>query len=208
MNNTKSNIRKSHTCYILTKCHAFSSLWCIIHSATKVFRNNFYSFYMKHVTKFPCTSRYVTLNRMCECIHTCRCCKSLWHWSHHIWVNNCHNRNIVNINTNHLSVLICIGDYIVNCNLSRCTCCSRNCNNRHCLFLCWCNPFKWTNICKLWIFYHDTNRFSGINGRTSADCNDAVSPTLFKCLHTCLDIFNRRIRLYVTIQFIRNRCFI
>ena len=199
VNNAKTNIRETHTCNILTESHTLSALGSILNSATKWLWDNFNSFEVEHIGKLPCALCDVTLNSVSECVHTCCGSKPLWHCWHHIRVNNCDYRNIVNINANHLSVLFNICNYIVNCNFSGCTCRCRNCDNRHCFVLCGGNTLKRANIRKFWIINNYADCLCRIHWRTAADCNNTICSALFKYFNTVLNILYGRIRFDVWI---------
>ena len=159
---------------------------------------------MEHIWKFPSACCNITLNSMCKCIHTCCCSKSFWHWWHHIRVKNCYYRNIFRVNTNHFSVLLSICNYIVDCSFGCSTCCSRNRNNRNTLICSRSNAFKRTNICKIRIFYNNSDCFGSIHWWTATDSNNAVCTGSFKSSYTCLNIFNSWIWLDFAVDFIVN----
>ena len=206
VNNAKTNIRETHTCNILTESHTLSALGSILNSTTKWLWDNFNSFEVEHIGKLPCALCDVTLNSVSECVHTCCGSKPLWHCWHHIRVNNCDYRNIVNINANHLSVLFNICNYIVDCYLCGSTCCCGNCDNRHSLVLCGSNSLKWTNIGKFGVVDDNADSLCCIHWRTAADCNDTISTAFLKHLNTVLNIFNCRVRLDIRVKCIFNAC--
>ena len=141
---------------------------------------------MEHIRKLPSTLGDITLNSVSKSVHTCCCGKSLRHSSHHIGINYCNYRNIVNINTNHLSVLLYVGNYVVDSNLCCGSCSGGNCNNRNTLVLRGSNALKRTNVCIFRVGYDNCNSLCGIHGRTASDSYDAVCSASLKRFNACL----------------------
>ena len=136
MNDTKTYIRESHTSNVLSKCHVFSSLRIIFTCSTKASCDNFDSFDMEHVCHFPCSFCDVSFDSMCQSIHTCWCCKTIWHTAHHIRVNDSYYWNIFRVYTNKFTLFFIIFDNVVDCYLCCCSCCCRYGNDRYSWFCC------------------------------------------------------------------------
>ena len=154
---------------------------------------------MEHIRKLPCACCNVTLDRMCQSVHTCRCGQSLWHTGHHLRINKCNNRNIMWIHTYHLAVLLYICNNVIDRNLCSGTCCRRYSKNRHTLVFGIGNALQTAHICKFRILHNNTNTFGGIHRRTSTDRNNVISACCLTCCYTCLNILNRWVWLNIRI---------
>ena len=136
---------------------------------------------------------------MCQGIHTCRSCQSLWHRRHHLRIYDCDNRHVVRIYTDEFSLLLDISDNIVDRYLCCCSCCCRHCNDRNTWILGWCCSFQTSYIFEFRIGNDDTDCFGCIHRRSSADCDNIISSRFLKCLNSVLYILNRRIWFNVRI---------
>ena len=161
---------------------------------------------MEHICHFPCCFCCVSFNCMCQCIHTCRSCQSLWHRRHHVWVYNCDDWHIVWVNTHKFSFLFYICDNIVDCYLCCCSCCCWNCDDWYTRFLCRCNTFQTSNIFKFRVCNDDTDCFCCIHRRTATNSNNVISSCFLKCFYSMLYIFDCWVGFDIRINFILKSC--
>ena len=154
---------------------------------------------MEHIRKLPCTGSNITLDRMCQCIHTGCSCQSLWHACHHLRIDKCNDRDIMRIYADHLTILLYIRDNVVDRNLCCGTGCRRYCKDRHTLMLCISNALQAANICKIRILHDNTNALSGIHRRSTTDRNNVISACSLASRNTCLYILDRWVWLNIGI---------
>ena len=163
---------------------------------------------MEHICHFPSSFCCISFNCMCQGIHTCGSCKSLWHRGHHIRVNNCDNRHVMWVNTNEFSLSFNICDNVVDCNLSSCSGCCWNCDDRNTRFCCRCNTFKASYIFKFRVCDDDTDCFGSIHRRTTTDCNDVICISFLECFYSVLYIFDCWVCFDIRINFVSKSIFI
>ena len=161
---------------------------------------------MEHIGKLPSTLCNVAFDSVCKSVHTCCSSKTLWHCFSHIRVNESNYRDIVRVNTNHLSVLFNVCNNVVDCNFSSSTGCCRNCENRHALVLCISNAFKASYISKFRVCDDDTDSLCCVHRRTAADCNNVVSACCLDSFNASLYILNCWVRLDVGENFVSKTC--
>ncbi|MPN42554.1 hypothetical protein SDC9_190111 [bioreactor metagenome] len=66
------------------------------------------------------------------------------------------------------------------------------------------NTLQRLYIGKIGVIHNDTNTFSCVNRRTSAQCDDEVGSGCFESSHTVLYVSNGWICLYIAVKFVRN----
>ena len=206
VNNTEAYVGESHTCNILTKGHSFTACKVTSYGATQGTTDDFDSFQMKHISKFPCTFCNVTFYGMHEGIHTGRRTKTSWHRCGHIRVHDGYDWNIMRINTYEFTVLFNICNNVVNSNLCRRTRCSRHSNNRQAWMFRRCHPFKATHIAKLRVRHNRCNSLTCIDSTATAYSNDSFSTCCLTSSHTRCYVFNGWIRLNIIIYIVSNTC--
>ena len=208
MCNSKTYVRKSHSGNVLSKCHSLTSLFLIIHCITQRSWNDLDCFQMEHICHFPCSLSCISLDCMCQGIHTGGSCQSFWHGGHHIRINDRDHRHVVRINTDKFSLSLHIRDNVVDCNFCCCTSGCRYCNDRYAWFFRGCNSLKTSDILKFRIGNNDSDRFWGIHRRSSTDCDQVISFRFLKCLNAVLYILDRRVCFDIWINFISKSVFV
>ena len=149
---------------------------------------------MEHIGNLPRCLSGISLDCMGQRIHTGGSGQSLGHRGHHIRVDDCHFRNIILIDADKLTLLLHIGDHIVDGNLSSGSGCGGNSNGGNCVILSRCYSFQRTYILKLGIIDNDTDGLGSIHGRTAADGDDRICSAGLECCYTILNVFNGRVR--------------
>ena len=206
VNNAEAYVGESHTCNILTKRHSFTTCEVTSHGATQGATDNFNSFQMKHIRKFPCTFCNITFHGMNEGIHTGGRTKTSWHRCGHIRVHDGYNWYVMRVNTNEFTVLFNICNNVVNSNLCRRTRCGRHSNNRQARMFCRRHSFKATYITELRVRHNCSNGLTCINSTATAYSNDSFSTSRLTSSHTRCYVFNGWIRLNIVIDIISNTC--
>ena len=148
---------------------------------------------MEHICHFPCSFCRISLNCMCQCIHTGRCSQSFWHGRHHFRIDNRNDRHIMRIYAYKFTFSLYVCDNVIDRNLRRCTCCRRNCDDRYTRVLCRCHTFETSHILKFRICDNNADRFGSIHRRTASNCDQIICAGIFKRLNTMLYIFDGRI---------------
>ena len=206
VNNAEAYVGESHTCNILTKRHSFTTCEVTSHGATQGATDNFNSFQMKHIRKFPCTFCNITFHGMNEGIHPGRRTKTSWHRCGHIRVHDGYDWNIMRVNTYKFTVLFNICNNVVNSNLCSRTRCGRHSNNRQAWMFRRCHPFKATHIAELRVRHNRSNSLTCIDSTATAYSNDSFSTCSLTSSHTRCYVFNGWIRLNIVIDIISNTC--
>ena len=163
---------------------------------------------MEHICHFPCSLSCISLDCMCQGIHTGGSCQSFWHGGHHIRINDCNHRHVVRINTDKFSLSLHIRDNVVDCNFCCCTSGCRYCNDRYTWFFRRSNAFKTSDILKFRVRDNDSDRFGSIHGRAASDRDQIISTCFLKCLYTMLYVLDRRICFDIRIDLISKSVFI
>ena len=163
---------------------------------------------MEHICHLPCRLRRVTLDGMCQRIHSGRCRQSLRHGGHHFRIYHSNDRHIMRIYAYKLSLSLNIRDNIVDRNLCSGTCGCRHSNDRHTRLPGRRNALQASDVLKFRICDDNADRFCRIHRRSAADCNDIVRSGFFERSHTGLHVLNRRICLDVGINLVGKPCLI
>ena len=197
---TETYVGVCHGGYILCKCHALTSIRIVLYGLTKVLGDELDSLEIEYIGELPCTLGGVTLDGVCQRIHTGRSGEALRHGGHHIRINDGDIRDIVCIDADELSLLLNIGDNVVDGGLCTGTTGCRNGDGEYSTMLGRCNTLKGTDICELRVVDDDTDALTGIHGRTTTDGDHAVCTAGLVRLYTVLDVLDGWVRLDVIIQ--------
>ena len=112
----------------------------------------------------------------------------------------------MNVYANHLSVLLYVGDNVVDGNLCGSTCRGGNSDNGGALILGGSNALKASNVCKLGVLDDDTDRLRGIHRGAATDGYKAVCTALLECFHAGLHVLDRGVGLNVAIKLVCDLC--
>ena len=139
---------------------------------------------------------------MCECIHTGSGGQRSGHGAHHIGIHKRNDGDIVGIYTNHLAILVFIGDHIVDGDLGSSAGCGGDSQNGYAGIFGGSNAFKTAYILEFGIGDDNADGFGGIHRGAAAYSNDIICIGSTECCNTVLYIPNRRIGLDVGIHCI------
>ena len=194
---SKTYVGKAHTCNVLTESHTLATVSGVCNCAAERARDDLDSFEVEHIRKLPSAAGDVAFNCVCKSVHTCSRSERSGHSRHHIGVNYCNDGNVVGVNANELSLLLNVGDNVVDGNLSGSTCGGCNCDGGNAGVLCGSNALKRANVCVLGVGDDDADSLCGVHRRSAADSYDAVSRSRLECLNAVLYVFYCRIGLDV-----------
>src|SRR5699024_5569157 len=137
-------------------------------------------------------------------IHTGSSTQALGHGSGHLGVNDCHNGDIVGVNTHELAALLHVGDHIVDGNLGCGTGGGGNGDNGQAGLLGFSHAVHRTDIGKLGVGHDDADGLTGIDDAAAADSYDAISAFLLADFHTGLDVLDGGVGLDIVIYGVGN----
>ena len=194
---SETYVREAHTCNVLTESHTLATVSGVCNCAAERASDDLDSFEVEHIRKLPSASGDVALDRVSERVHTGSRGKRSGHSRHHIGVNYRNDGNVVGVNTNELSLLLNVGDNVVDGNLSGSTCGGCNCDGGNAGVLRGSNALKRANVRVLGVGDDDADSLCGIHRGAAADSYDAVSRSRLERLNAVLYVFYSRIGLDV-----------
>ena len=163
---------------------------------------------MEHIADRAMSFGDISFDGMRQRVHTGCGGQTFRHRGHHIRIDNSNLGNIVRVNANEFPLLLNIGNNVIDRDLCCGACGRRNGNRKDCMLFRRRNAFERANVRKFRIVDDDTDRFRGIHCAAAADRNDAIRFCLLERCNAGLNVFNRRIRLDVAVNFIRKACLI
>ena len=199
----EADIREAHACNVLTERHALSAGFGVLHRAAQVLGNQANGFKVEHIGNGAGALRDVALNGVGQSIHTGRSGQTLRHGGHHIRVNNRDLRDVVRVYADELSLLLHVGDNVVDCHFRSGTGSGRHCNGEHRVLLRRRNALQRANVCELRVLNDDADGLCGIHGGAAANGHDAVCAGNLEGLNAVLYVLNRRVRLDLAVNGIR-----
>ena len=202
MYNTQTDVGEAHTGYVLAQCHAFTAFGCAGHSAPQRAADDFDGFQVHHVGHFPGALGDVTLDGVSQGIHTGGSSQALGHGGHHIGVDHSHNGDVMGIHANEFAVLLHVGDYIVDGNLSSSTGSGGNGNDGNALVLGGHSAFQADYIGILGVGNDNSHTLGGIHCRAATDGNDGISACGLECSYTFLNVLDGGVSLDLAVHFI------
>ena len=102
----------------------------------------------------------------------------------------------MNVDADHLAVLLGVGDNIVYRDLGSRARSGGNCDYRYALVLCRGDALKASDVGKLGVPDDDADSLCGVHRGAAADSDDAVRAACLKCRYAGLNILNSRVGLY------------
>ena len=203
VDNAQANIGETHAGNVLTQSHAFAPFRGVLHSAAQALADQLDGFQMEHIGDDAVTLGDVTLNGMGQRIHTGGGSQTLGHGGHHVGVDHSDLGDIIGVHADELALLLHVGDDIVDGDLGSSTGGGGHCNGEHCVLLGGSNTFQRADVRKLGVIDDDADGLCGIHGGAAANGHDAVCTGNLEGLNAVLYVLNRRVRLDLAVNGIR-----
>ena len=133
VNGTQTYVRESHASNVLSHSHSVASLRIrrLVDSCLQVAYNHLDSLDFEHVAHLPSTLGDEALDSVSESVETRCCCERAGQSVHQFGIDDSDGRDVVRIDTNHLLLVLLVGDDVVDSNLGCCSGCSRQGDDGH-----------------------------------------------------------------------------
>ena len=200
-----SDIAKSYQASLSTVgflVTSFAIIYAICTPLITTFTGKFDRFKVQAIGKRPRGFGRVTFDRMREGVHTGGSGQALRHRGHHIGIDDRDVGDIVRVNANEFSLAFNIGYNIVDGRFRRGSRGCRNGDRENGSVFCRRNAFKTAYISKFGVIYDNSDGFARIHGRAAADRYHIIRARRLICGDAALDVFDRRIGLYIGIKLI------
>ena len=204
VSDAEADVGVSHGGDVLGERHAFASVRIVSNSFAEVLADELDCLKVKAVGELPGSRGGVAFDRVGQRVHTGGSGQALRHRGHHIRVDNRDVRDIVGVDADEFSLSLHVGDDIVDGGLGACAAGRRDRDREDGAVLRRSNALKGADIRKFRVVDDNADAFAGVHGGAAADGDHEISAGLFVSGNAVLDVLDRRVRLDIGIQGVRN----
>ena len=208
VNQTEPDVGVRHAGDVTCVCHLFTCCLVTVGALGKVLGDHADSLHGQAIGQRPRAGCDEAFNRVGQRIQTGGDFQSTRHGVGQIRVDEGDNRDVMRVDCHELALVGGIRDYIVDGRFRRCACCGGHAENRDGRVLGVRHAFQRQHVGELWVRGDDADALARVLWRATAETNEEVGSSGSKFLHAVLDAFNRRIRLDIVEDLIRQTGFV
>ena len=204
MGDAKAYVGICHSGNVLCQSHSFTSVGIVGNCLAEVLCDQLDGFQVQNVGKLPCSGCGIAFDGVGQSVHTCGSGQALGHGGHHIGIYDGDVGDIVRVYADELSLLLDVGNDIVDGGFCTCAAGGGNCDGEDSPLGGGSDTFQRADIRELGVVDDDADALAGVHGGAAADGDHHVSAGFLVGFHAVLDVLDGGVGLDVGIEGVGN----